>query len=680
MKLKIREFIRKNGLISAIYIILLIIIVNSLLIFYYRNVIIENANSKELILQANHGIEFMNKYVNLADMGLRGYIIDQDDKFLPPLNEAMRDYKNNLNDLRKVLETQGFDVSHMDPAINAIDRYMELLRQMVGMCRIGNVDEAIDILKADPGYDAWSIYSVFEQEAMEFESNMLASTNREYNNMIIQMVIAQVILLIISGPILIVFARNFRKGMKNRASLFKNLNESNKKYIFDSGEEKDIQNEEEMIENLVSNLRQASSFINNITQGNYEIAWEGMNEKNTSLNQQNIAGELITMRSQMKKVRTEAETRLWITEGLSNFSEIIRSNQNDFKKLSEELISNMVKYLKIQQGGLFILNDENQDEPYLELMGCFAYDRVKSLEKKIKIGQGLAGQCFLEKETIYMTKVSQDFVNITSGLGDTRPDCILIVPLKLNDNIEGIVELASLKPFKEHEIELVEKLGETIASAITTVRTAENTKILLEQSQQQAEEMRAQEEEMRQNMEELQATQEQMQRKNDEIEQLLKKASENEDAIKRQNKIMMEEKKALQTEDAILSTLMQIITDRVTIKDKNGKYLKVSQSKLKSLQEKGFKSVIGKSDREMFGEEHFEKSFAAEKEIMSNKKSILDAEERIEISKGVHIWGLTTRVPLMDNEGNVLGTLVITRDISKEKEYAEELEALKSNN
>ena len=95
--------------------------------------------------------------------------------------------------------------------------------------------------------------------------------------------------------------------------------------------------------------------------------------------------------------------------------------------------------------------------------------------------------------------------------------------IKLNDRIEGVIELASLLPFQPHEIEFVEKLGETIASAITSVRTAENTKLLLERSQQQTEEMRAQEEEMRQNMEELQATQEEMQRKAQEYEAVIEK-------------------------------------------------------------------------------------------------------------------------------------------------------------
>jgi GAF domain-containing protein len=83
----------------------------------------------------------------------------------------------------------------------------------------------------------------------------------------------------------------------------------------------------------------------------------------------------------------------------------------------------------------------------------------------------------------------------------------------MNEHVVGVIEIANLKPFEKYQIEFLERLAETIASAISTARNNEKTKVLLEQSQQQAEEMRAQEEEMRQNMEELQATQEQMHRK-----------------------------------------------------------------------------------------------------------------------------------------------------------------------
>ena len=173
----------------------------------------------------------------------------------------------------------------------------------------------------------------------------------------------------------------------------------------------------------------------------------------------------------------------------------------------------LVQYTKSNQGGIYLLNDDNPSDKYLELVSLFAFDYKKYESRKIRLGEGLLGQTFLEKETTHLSKIPDDYIRITSGLGETKPNNLLLVPLKIDQEVYGMIELASLNTYLPHEISFVEKLGESIASTLASVKASEKNNKLLEEFKLTTEAMRSQEEEMRQNMEELQATQEEMGRK-----------------------------------------------------------------------------------------------------------------------------------------------------------------------
>jgi transcriptional regulator with GAF, ATPase, and Fis domain len=146
-------------------------------------------------------------------------------------------------------------------------------------------------------------------------------------------------------------------------------------------------------------------------------------------------------------------------------------------------------------------------------VACYAWNKKKYLSDKVGPGEGLVGQAWQEGDLIYLTDVPDGFVRITSGLGDINPNAIVLLPLKQNDEVMGVIELAFFNKVENHELELLQKISENLASSLASVRINERTKKLLSQTQEQTEALRSQEEEMRQNLEEMKTTQEEFNRR-----------------------------------------------------------------------------------------------------------------------------------------------------------------------
>lgn len=263
----------------------------------------------------------------------------------------------------------------------------------------------------------------------------------------------------------------------------------------------ELQHEEtnQIVENLTAlanGLYQVKTFASKVSEGSFsegEVIFQGEGELGTALAQ---------MHEGLQTVATRDKQRNWINEGIALFGNVLREYSNA-EILYNQVIVTLVKYINATQGAVFVLNDR-QNPPTLDLKSLYAFDRHRFLEKSIRPGQGLIGQAWLEKDIIHLEHSSEDFVQITSGLGGATPRSVLIVPM-INTELQvlGMFELASFQPFFEYQIDFVKRIGEMMVAAVSALKNTEKTKLLLEEAQRNTLRMNVQEQEMRQNLSQL---------------------------------------------------------------------------------------------------------------------------------------------------------------------------------
>lgn len=634
-----KDLFKTKSQFIASYVLAILILFNVAL-FFYLSAVQSKVNSQEKTHSfLSPRIEQVKKDITAVEFASQQYMLSRDEASLNKYNQLIQSVATDQDSLiynLKVLQADETLTARVDENIENVLKAHE------------------KFLSAAQAGDSAQVITTFDQLHPTFQSadqvlSQLSNGNsKSYAGtiaFITRVMRVSQILMLIGIPFLILLTISQRRNKDKLLALNRDIEESNRKYVFNALDEVSYENEDEIKARLLGNLKRASEFIQQVADGNYSIQWEGITDANRDLNKDNIAGELIRMREQMKQVKEQDEMRIWTTEGLSKFGELIRNHQDNFESLSDNFISNAVKYMKAKVGGLFILEEGADGNKFLELKACYAYERKKYINRKVELGEGLIGQAFLEAQTIYLKEVPNEYLVITSGLGGSNPRSVALIPLKTNERIEGVLELASFNEFKPHEIEFLEKVAEQLASSVISVRTAEKTKTLLETSQQQSEEMRAQEEEMRQNMEELEATQEQMHRQMNELSTL---------------------KQTLEKEQYLFGALMSSIPDAIYFKDQKSKFIRVSGYLAKHFNASE-ESLIGKSDFDFQDESHAREAFEDEMNIMRTMQPKIDYIEKEVLADGSEHYVSTTKMPLVNLQGEVVGTFGISRDVTKLK-------------
>lgn len=205
---------------------------------------------------------------------------------------------------------------------------------------------------------------------------------------------------------------------------------------------------------------------------------------------------LSTYAHEREQQKIKDDIRNWQSVGLAKFSDILRLTSTDFVGTAEKLIFELINYLEVNQGGMFIKNEVEQNHPYLELVAWYAYDRKRIRNRRVNIGEELVGTVFIEGNTLYLKQLPEDYLEINSGLGSAQPTYLILVPLLFDGNALGVIELASFQSIEEHKIEFLETLAKNIASAIATSTVNTKTRDLLSLANKQSAELQQKQSEL----------------------------------------------------------------------------------------------------------------------------------------------------------------------------------------
>ena len=267
-----------------------------------------------------------------------------------------------------------------------------------------------------------------------------------------------------------------------------------------SGTWRDLtENVNQLASNLTTQVRSIAEVSTAVTQG--DLTRSIMVEARGEL--ADLKDNINQMIANLRDTTTRTEEQDWLKTGLARISALMQG-ERDLETVTQAIVSELTPTVSAQHAAFFLAEGEEPQTSELRLIASYGYKRKSGVPERFAFGEGLVGQAAVERKTILLTEVPDDYVKVTSGLGQASPATVIIMPVLFEDQVLGVIELGSLRPFSElHQMFLDQQL-DTIGVSLSTIIANRRTEELLEQSQSLTQELQSQSVELRQTNEELQ--------------------------------------------------------------------------------------------------------------------------------------------------------------------------------
>ncbi|MFT3764201.1 MAG: HAMP domain-containing protein [Minicystis sp.] len=236
-----------------------------------------------------------------------------------------------------------------------------------------------------------------------------------------------------------------------------------------------VDNVNQLAGNLTTQVRAISEVATAVTKGDLSrtIDVEALGEV---LSLKDTINQMIANLRDTTRTNKEQD---WLKTNLAKFSGMMQG-QRSLESLGQLIMSELTPGVSAQLGTFFAMDTESE-KPQLRLLSSYGYTRRKGVSNRFSIGDGLVGQAALEKKTILITHVPDDYVPVSSSLGEAPPRNIVVLPILFEGQVRGVIELGSFEPFSLIHLTFLEQVALSIGVVFNMISASRRTEELLEE-------------------------------------------------------------------------------------------------------------------------------------------------------------------------------------------------------
>ncbi|MEW6759224.1 MAG: response regulator [Pseudomonadota bacterium] len=273
------------------------------------------------------------------------------------------------------------------------------------------------------------------------------------------------------------------------------------------------ENVNQLAANLTNQMRAIGEVATAVTRGDLSRSIQVEARGEVSYLKDNI-NEMIR---NLKETTQKNAQQDWLKTNLARFTRLLQG-QRDLQAVTKLILSELAPLVSAHHG-VFYMMDSQETDARLRMIASYGYRSSRKLPTSFLPGEGLVGQCALEKTRIWLTDVPRDYIVVSSGLGSAPPNNIVVLPILFEQQVKAVIEIASLDRFTETHLSFLDQLMESIGVVLNTIEANSRTESLLTQSQSLAQELQQTNQELAEKARLLSEQNIEVERKNREVEQ-----------------------------------------------------------------------------------------------------------------------------------------------------------------